>query len=108
MVFCRQFVDKCGQQKKRGRRTKRCPLFSFILSPLCDVIHHRNTLISPAVKMCKSLKASLLIADRHKCLAINDGRARLNAVILGSILKKKTKNRTLYYTSVNTKEEWFL
>ena len=75
-------------------------VFCRQILPLRDAIHHRRALVSSAVKMCKSLKASLLIADRHKCLAINDGRARLNAVIftqvdlihvnllLGSILKK--------------------
>ena len=34
MVLCRQFVDKCRQQKAEGRRTKRCPSFLMSLYPL--------------------------------------------------------------------------
>ena len=37
MVLCRQFVDKCKQQKQRGQRTIRCPLCLFIC-------HHSTTL----------------------------------------------------------------
>ena len=87
MVFCRQVVDKCEQQKKRDGARYAVPhvVFCRQILPLRDAIHHRRALVSSAVKMCKSLKASLLIADRHKCLAINDGRARLNAVIFTQV-----------------------
>ena len=35
--------------------------------------------------MRKCLKASLFIADGHECLAVDDGRARLDAVIFAQV-----------------------
>ena len=60
-------------------------VFCRQISPLSNVIHDRRALVPPAVEMRQCLKTSLLIADRHKCLAINDGRARLNAVIFTQV-----------------------
>ena len=35
--------------------------------------------------MCKSLKPSLLVADTHECLAVNDGRACLDSMVFPKV-----------------------
>ena len=53
--------------------------------PLYDIVCDRRTLISSAVKMCKRLKPPLLVANRHERLAVDDGCARLDAVIFAQV-----------------------
>ncbi|WP_314666891.1 hypothetical protein, partial [uncultured Selenomonas sp.] len=47
--------------------------------------HDGHALITPAVKVRQCLKSPLLISDGHECLAVNDGCARLNAMIFAQI-----------------------
>ena len=88
MAICRQVVDNIVDNKKqRDGARYAVPLFVFgrQISPLSDVIHDRCALVSPSIEMCKCLKSSLLVANRHECLAVDDGCAHLDAVIFAEV-----------------------
>ena len=79
------FVDKFYILKCIQKISPRAEARGDELLPLYDIVCDGRPLILAAIEMCERLKASLLVADGHECLAINDGCSRLDAMVFAQV-----------------------